>query len=90
MVCFFNTSSRRCTFFFPLCQECFDFFHVSIIPDTAENANIWYTYMMDEINESDPRYVFFAKLRELIMEKDLENDEVAAAVLGWAYERLAE
>ena len=46
--------------------------------------------MMDEINESDPRYVFFAKLRELIMEKDLENDEVAAAVLGWAYDLLAE
>jgi Fe-S-cluster formation regulator IscX/YfhJ len=46
--------------------------------------------MMDEIDESDPRYVFFARLRELIMEKDLENDEVAAAVLGWAYERLAE
>ena len=45
---------------------------------------------MYEIDKSDPRYIFFAKLRELIMEKDLEHDEVAVAVLGWAYERLAE
>lgn len=33
---------------------------------------------------------FFAKLRELIAEKDLENDETASYVLGWAYERLAD
>ena len=90
MVCLFDTSSGCCTFLFPLCQECFNFFHVSSIPDATDNVKIWYTCMMDEINEFDPRYVFFAKLRELIMEKDLENDEVAAAVLGWAYERLAE
>jgi Fe-S-cluster formation regulator IscX/YfhJ len=45
---------------------------------------------MDEIDESDPRYIFFAKLRELILEKEIANDTTAAAVLGWAYERLAE
>jgi hypothetical protein len=38
----------------------------------------------------DQRIIFFAKLRELILEKDMNNDLVAAAVLGWAYERLAD
>ena len=38
----------------------------------------------------DQRILFFAKLRELILEKDKSNDLIAAAVLGWAYERLAE
>ena len=36
----------------------------------------------------DMRVLFFEELRSLIMEKDIDNDEVAAAVLGWAYERL--
>jgi hypothetical protein len=36
------------------------------------------------------RMTFFAKLRELIRQKDYVNDETASAVLGWAYERLAE
>ena len=36
----------------------------------------------------DMRVLFFEELRSLIMEKDIANDEVAAAVLGWAYERL--
>ena len=36
------------------------------------------------------RIKFFAKLRMLIMEKEKENDTVAAAVLGWALERFAE
>ena len=43
-----------------------------------------------EVDECDPRYIFFAKLRELILEKEMQNDTTAAAVLGWAYERLAE
>lgn len=43
-----------------------------------------------EIDENDPRYIFFLKLRELIMEKEKANDTFAAGVLGWAYERLAE
>lgn len=38
----------------------------------------------------DMRMLFFEELRDLIMEKDRANDEVASAVLGWAYERLAE
>ena len=38
----------------------------------------------------DMRILFFEELRNLIMEKDLEHDDIAAAVLGWAYERLGE
>lgn len=38
----------------------------------------------------DQRIIFFAKLRELIMEKDMSNDTIAATILGWAYERLAD
>ena len=45
---------------------------------------------MEEIDQSDPRYIFFAKLRELILQKQIENDDIAADVLGWAYEKLAE
>jgi transcription termination factor NusB len=36
------------------------------------------------------RLEFFSKLRELIQEKESSNDQLASAVLGWAYERLAE
>ncbi len=36
------------------------------------------------------RLELFSRLRLLIQEKDLENDQIAAAVLGWAYERLAD
>jgi len=36
------------------------------------------------------RIEFFSKLRDLIAEKDSQNDDVASSVLGWAYERLAE
>lgn len=38
----------------------------------------------------DQRIIFFAKLRDLIMEKESKNDAIAAAILGWAYERLAD
>ena len=34
------------------------------------------------------RFEFFERLRELISQKEQEGDEVAAAVLGWAYEEL--
>jgi hypothetical protein len=37
---------------------------------------------------SEERIEFFERLRELIKIKDQENDEVAVAVLGWAYEEL--
>lgn len=36
------------------------------------------------------RVEIFARLRLLIQEKDLGGDSIAAAVLGWAYERLAD
>jgi hypothetical protein len=35
------------------------------------------------------RIRFFCKLRSLIHEKDFANDDIAAEVLGWAYEKLA-
>ena len=38
----------------------------------------------------EERFEFFERLRELILEKEQENDTTAAAVLGWAYERLSE
>lgn len=37
---------------------------------------------------SEERMEIFARLRELIKEKEQANDDVAAAVLGWAYEEL--
>ncbi len=42
------------------------------------------------LTEMAERIRFFTKLRELISEKEQANDEVAANVLGWAYERLAD
>jgi regulator of replication initiation timing len=36
----------------------------------------------------EERIEIFEKLRELIRQKEQENDTVAAAVLGWAYEEL--
>jgi hypothetical protein len=36
------------------------------------------------------RIKIFSKLRNLIYEKQYEHDELAANVLGWAYERLGE
>jgi N-acetylglucosamine kinase-like BadF-type ATPase len=36
------------------------------------------------------RIEFFAKLRNLIAEKDEQQDDFASGVLGWAYERLAD
>lgn len=43
-----------------------------------------------DIIRLDERIHIFEKLRQLIHEKDYANDEIAAAILGWAYERLAE
>lgn len=36
------------------------------------------------------RIRIFEKLRALIQEKDTINDQYAADILGWAYERLAD
>jgi regulator of replication initiation timing len=41
------------------------------------------------LGAAEERLDFFEKLRELISEKIAANDEIAADVLGWAYERLA-
>jgi hypothetical protein len=51
--------------------------------------------MEDDINAElyslggeEERFEIFERLRELISQKEQENDTVAAAVLGWAYEEL--
>jgi hypothetical protein len=36
------------------------------------------------------RIKIFTKMRNLIHEKQYENDQIAADVLGWAYEKLAD
>ncbi len=36
------------------------------------------------------RVKLFSKLRNLIYEKQYENDQTAADILGWAYEKLAD
>jgi len=43
-----------------------------------------------EIIKMSERVKLFSKLRNLIYEKQYENDYTAADVLGWAYERLAD
>lgn len=43
-----------------------------------------------EIIRMSERVKLFSKLRNLIYEKQYDNDHVAADVLGWAYEKLAE
>lgn len=40
------------------------------------------------LGSAEERIEIFEKLRELISQKEQENDLVAAAVLGWAYEEL--
>jgi hypothetical protein len=46
--------------------------------------------MLIETIRMHERVIFFEKLRNLIHEKDYENDQIASAILGWAYERLGE
>jgi hypothetical protein len=43
-----------------------------------------------EMIRMSERIKLFSKFRNLIHEKQYEKDHVAADVLGWAYERLAE
>jgi hypothetical protein len=45
--------------------------------------------MVIEMIRMSERVKVFSKLRNLIYEKQYEKDEVAADVLGWAYEKLA-
>jgi hypothetical protein len=46
--------------------------------------------MAIEVIRMSERVIIFEKLRRLIHEKDYQNDQIASAILGWAYERLAE
>ena len=46
--------------------------------------------MLVEMIKLSERIKVFSKLRNLIYEKEYEKDEVAAHVLGWAYEKLAD
>ena len=43
-----------------------------------------------QLGEDRQRSEFFDVLRNLIIEKDNEGDEIAVRVLCWAYDRLAE
>lgn len=43
-----------------------------------------------EVIRMSERVKLFSKLRNLIYEKQYENDHVAADILGWAYEKLAD
>ncbi len=45
---------------------------------------------VEELGEDRQRIEFFDGLRQLIQEKDSQGDEIAVAVLVWAYARLAE
>jgi hypothetical protein len=46
--------------------------------------------MTVELIRMSERIKLFSKLRNLIYEKQYENDHVAEEVLGWAYERLSD
>jgi hypothetical protein len=46
--------------------------------------------MTVELIRMSERIRIFSKLRNLIYEKQYENDQVAEDVLGWAYERLSD
>jgi hypothetical protein len=46
--------------------------------------------MVVEIIKMSERVKIFSKLRNLIYEKQYENDHIAADTLGWAYEKLAD
>jgi hypothetical protein len=46
--------------------------------------------MVVEMIRMSERVRIFSKLRNLIYEKQYDNDEVAENVLGWAYEKLAD
>jgi hypothetical protein len=43
-----------------------------------------------EMIRMSERVKIFSKLRNLIYEKQYENDQVAEDILGWAYEKLAD
>jgi hypothetical protein len=46
--------------------------------------------MIVELIKMSERIKIFSRLRNLIYEKQYEKDDIAADILGWAYERLAD
>ena len=46
--------------------------------------------MTVELIRMSERIKIFSKLRNLIYEKQYENDHVAEDILGWAYEKLSD
>lgn len=46
--------------------------------------------MVVETIRMSERIKIFSKLRNLIYEKQYDHDDIAASVLGWAYEKLAD
>jgi hypothetical protein len=46
--------------------------------------------MVVETIRMSERVKIFSKLRNLIYEKQYDRDDIAASVLGWAYEKLAD
>jgi hypothetical protein len=46
--------------------------------------------MIVEMIRMSERIKLFSKLRNLIYEKQYQNNQTAADVLGWAYEKLAD
>jgi len=46
--------------------------------------------MAIEVIRMSERVKIFSKLRNLIYEKQYDNDQIAADILGWAYEKLAD
>lgn len=46
--------------------------------------------MIVEMIRLSERVKIFSKLRNLIYEKHYEHDEIAASVIGWAYEKLGD
>jgi len=46
--------------------------------------------MTIEVIRMSERVKIFSKLRNLIYQKQYENDQIATDVLGWAYEKLAD
>jgi len=46
--------------------------------------------MIIEMIRLSERVKIFSKLRNLIYEKQYEHDDIAASVIGWAYEKLGD
>lgn len=68
--------------------------------ETSEEIESRYRHLIDTLDNVtaeiyslggfDERLAFMSKIRDLIIEKDVANDQVAVDVLNWAWERLAE